>query len=70
MTRANYRRFQRSGLLDQSAHDRWRAAGATTLRERVAARTQELLSGPPTFTLDETTRRRLRDLIAQAPSGR
>jgi trimethylamine--corrinoid protein Co-methyltransferase len=70
MTRANYRRFHRSGLFDQSAHDRWRAAGATTLRERVASRTRELLTGPPTFTLDETTRRRLRDLIAQAPPGR
>ncbi len=70
MTRANYRRFHQSGLLDQSAHDRWQAAGATTLRERVAARTQELLTGPPTFTLDETNRRCLRDLVAQAPPGR
>ena len=27
-------------------------------------------TSPPTFTLDETTRRRLSDLVAQAPPGR
>jgi trimethylamine---corrinoid protein Co-methyltransferase len=70
LTRANYRRFRQSDLLDQSPHDRWQAAGATTLKERVTARTRELLTGPPTFTLDETTRRRLSDLVAQAPPGR
>ena len=70
MTRTRYRRFRQSGLLDQSAYTRWRAAGATTLAQRVAARTKELLESAPTFTLDQTTRRRLGDLVAQAPPGR
>ncbi len=70
LTRANYRRFRQSDLLDQSPHDRWQAAGATTLRERVADRTRELLTSPPSFRLDETTRRRLDDLVAKAPPGR
>ncbi|MGZ4200410.1 MAG: trimethylamine methyltransferase family protein, partial [Thermoleophilia bacterium] len=70
MTRARYRDFRQSGLFDQSAHERWRTEGATTLKERVAARTQRLLAGPPTFRLDETTRRRLDDLVAAAPPGR
>ena len=70
MTRARYRRFRQSGLLDQSVYERWRAEGATTLKQRVAQRTRQLLESPPTFTLDETTRRRLGDLVAQAPPGR
>jgi len=70
MTRRRYRRFRRSDLLDQSVYERWRAEGASTLEERVADKTRRLLASPPTFTLDETTRRRLGDLVAQAPPGR
>lgn len=46
-TRAHYRRFRQPGLLDQSVYDRWQAGGATTLRERVQARTLDLVSGSP-----------------------
>ncbi len=70
MTRARYRDFRQSGLLDQSAYERWRAEGATTLKQRVAARTADLLDSAPPFTLDATTRRRLDDLVEQAPPGR
>ena len=70
LTRTNYRRFRPPELFDQSVYERWQAAGATTLGARVTARTRELLAGPPTFTLDQTTRRRLSDLVAEAPAGR
>ena len=70
MTRARYRDFRQSGLLDQSAYERWRAEGATTLKQRVAARTADLLDSAPPFTLDATTRRRLDELVEQAPPGR
>ncbi len=69
-TRSRYRRFLTTDLLDQSPYERWRADGATTLKQRVAARTAELLGGEPPFTLDPTTRRRLDEIVAQAPPGR
>ena len=34
-TRAHYRDFWQAELLDQSAHERWRASGGQTLRERL-----------------------------------
>jgi len=70
MTRARYRSFRQSDLLDQSAYEHWRAGGATTLKQRVATRTRQLLTSPQAFTLDETTRRRLGDIVAGAPPGR
>jgi len=70
LTRARYRDFRQSGLLDQSTYERWRSEGATTLEQRVAARTADLLEGPPPFTLDDTTRRRLDEIVEQAPPGR
>ncbi|HUK76662.1 MAG TPA: trimethylamine methyltransferase family protein [Thermoleophilia bacterium] len=70
MTRARYRDFRQSGLLDQSVYERWRADGATTLKQRIATRTADLLRGAPPFTLDATTRRRLDELVEQAPPGR
>jgi trimethylamine--corrinoid protein Co-methyltransferase len=69
-TRARYRRFLATDLLDQSPYERWQAEGATTLRQRVAARAVELLDDEPPFTLDPTTRRRLDEIVAQAPPGR
>ena len=70
LTRSRYRRFLTTDLLDQSPHERWQAEGATTLKQRVAARTAQLLGGDATFTLDPTVRRRLDDIVAQAPPGR
>ena len=69
LTRARYRSFRQSDLLDQSAFERWQAEGATTLKDRVTAKTRRLLAGPPTFRLNETTRRRLDELVAAAPPG-
>jgi len=41
-TRTHFRSFWRPGVIDQSVYDRWRAAGATTLEERVRARLASL----------------------------
>ncbi len=38
MTRRRFRDFWRASLIDQSTHERWSAAGASTLLERVRAR--------------------------------
>jgi len=68
MTRRRYRGFRQSTLLDQSVYERWQAGGATTLMQRVAQRTQELLdpSDPMTFKLDQAVRRSLDDIVAEA----
>jgi trimethylamine---corrinoid protein Co-methyltransferase len=65
-TRAHHRDFWRPELLDWSAHERWRAGGGQTLRERLRARTQELCSSPPAFSLDGPTRERLDGLVKDA----
>ncbi len=69
LTRRRYRAFRQSTLLDQSGYERWQAEGATTLKQRVAQRTRELLASPPTFTLDQPLRRRLDELVEQAAPG-
>jgi trimethylamine---corrinoid protein Co-methyltransferase len=69
LTRRRYRTFRQSSLLDQSVYERWQAEGATTLKQRVAQRTRELLAGPPTFTLDQPSRRRLDEIVGQAAPG-
>ena len=66
LTRRRYRTFRQSSLLDQSVYKRWQAEGATTLKQRVARRTRELLASPPTFTLDQPLRRRLDQIVEQA----
>ncbi|HMK92450.1 MAG TPA: trimethylamine methyltransferase family protein [Thermoleophilia bacterium] len=70
MTRRRYRDFWQPGLMDQSGHERWRAGGATSLNDRLRARTRQLLAAEPEFRLDGETGRRLSDLVAQAPPGR
>jgi len=53
-------------LFDRAAHDCWAAVGATTLKERVAARTQELREEPGEFTLETAIRDRLQAVLAEA----
>jgi trimethylamine--corrinoid protein Co-methyltransferase len=69
MTRRRFRDFWRPSLIDQSTHERWSAAGGTTLLERVRARLAEIQAAGPAFSLDEATLRRLDELAAahQAP---
>lgn len=58
-TRRHFRRFWQPRLLDQSVHERWQAAGATTLRERVRTRTRALLSEAAALVVDAQTALRL-----------
>ena len=58
LTRADYRAFRQSALLDQSAYERWQAEGATTLKQRVARRTRELLAEPADLHTRQRPRRR------------
>lgn len=68
MTRDRHRGFWQADLTDQQTHERWRAAGATTLLERVRERLRELQATPAAFTIDADVRARL-DGLAAAGSG-
>jgi trimethylamine--corrinoid protein Co-methyltransferase len=65
-TRRHYREFWVPSLLDKAAHDRWEAAGATSLKERVRGRVAELRGAAPAFELDDDTRAGLDDLLDAA----
>ena len=65
-TRAHHRDFWQTELLDQCAHERWRASGGQTLRERLRDRTRELCSSPPAFSLERPIRERLERLVKEA----
>jgi trimethylamine--corrinoid protein Co-methyltransferase len=68
-TRTHFRSFWRPGLLDQSAHERWRSEGATTLAERVRERREELRRAPRPFRLSPETQARLLELSGVDASG-
>ena len=65
-TRRRHRETWQPRLFDRATHDRWAAAGATTLKDRVAARTQELRDEPRAFALEQTIRDRLQAVLAEA----
>ena len=65
-TRRHHRETWAPRLFDRATHDRWAAAGATTLKERVAARTQELRDEPRSFALEKSIRDRLQAVLAEA----
>jgi trimethylamine---corrinoid protein Co-methyltransferase len=60
-TRRHHRDFWQPSLFDRAAYERWRSAGATTLKERVHARTEELRAAPRAYTLEDSVRARLTD---------
>ena len=62
-TRTHHRGFWHPSLIDQTVYDRWHAAGATTLRERLDARTIELRAVPRTHVLGDDVRAQLAQLI-------
>lgn len=68
-TRRHHRENWQPRVFDRATHDRWTAAGATTLKERVAARTQELLDEPRAFVLDRLVHDRLRAMMSAAKGG-
>lgn len=69
-TRRHHRDFWQPALLDRASHDRWAAAGATTLGERVRARTAELRALPRAFALEDSIRERLHGLVAHTGGDR
>jgi trimethylamine--corrinoid protein Co-methyltransferase len=62
-TRKHHRGFWHPSLIDQTVYDRWHAAGATTLRQRLDARTIELRAEARTHVLDDDVRAALAQLI-------
>jgi trimethylamine--corrinoid protein Co-methyltransferase len=68
-TRLHHRTFWQPGLFDRSAHARWQAAGATTLKERVHLQTAALREAPRAFVLEDSIRRRLDAALAAAGGG-
>jgi trimethylamine--corrinoid protein Co-methyltransferase len=69
-TRLHHRGFWRPGLLDQTVHGRWQAAGSLTLAERVRSRTRALLAELGGSVLSEDVGRRLDDMIAEGSTDR
>lgn len=67
-TRDHHRDFWRPDLFDRSAYERWQSSGATTLKERVFRRTEELRAAPRSYGLEDSVRRRITDL-ATASGG-
>jgi trimethylamine--corrinoid protein Co-methyltransferase len=65
-TRQHHRLLWQADLLDQNMFERWQADGATTLRERVKARTAALCAAAPTFSLDPALEARLQRIVDEA----
>ncbi len=68
-TRLHHRAFWQPSLLDRNAYERWRTAGATTLKERVQIQTTALREAPRGFVLEDSIRRRLDAALAAAGGG-
>ena len=68
-TRLHHRAFWQPSLLDRNAYERWRTAGATTLKERVQIQTAALREAPRGFVLEDSIRRRLDAALAAAGGG-
>ena len=65
-TRQHHRDLWQPALFERAAYERWQAAGATTLKERVAVQTQVLREASRAFTLEESIRERLSAALADA----
>jgi trimethylamine---corrinoid protein Co-methyltransferase len=65
-TRRHYRDFFKPRLITQDSHDAWQAAGAASMLERAAERTQELRAAERSYRPAEDTLRRLDELMKEA----
>ncbi len=65
-TRKHHREFWSGDLFDHAVHDRWAASGATTLGERVRAKTARLLGEPRGFALSDEQDKHLETLLNDA----
>jgi trimethylamine--corrinoid protein Co-methyltransferase len=68
-TRRHHRAFWQPGLIERNAYERWRTAGATTLKERVRSRAVTLRDAPRAFALEDSIRRRLEAALAEVAGG-
>jgi trimethylamine:corrinoid methyltransferase-like protein len=64
-TRDHYRGFWTTELLDKAAHDRWASAGASTLGERLKAKTHDLRNAEPQFRLSDAVRIALHEMVTE-----
>jgi trimethylamine--corrinoid protein Co-methyltransferase len=69
-TRKHHRDFWKSDLFDHAVYERWQAAGAITLRERVDQRTRDLLAAERANRLGDDTRREFDRIIARVVAAR
>ena len=69
-TRRHHRGFWSPSLFDRAAYERWHAAGASTLKERVQARTAALRAEPRAFSLEDSVRERVAALAETGGSRR
>ena len=64
-TRRHHRETWAPTLFDRAAYERWHAAGATTLKERVHLQTEALRQEPRAFALEDSIRERLSATLAE-----
>ena len=69
-TRRHHLGFWSPTLFDRTAYERWHRAGASTLKERVKARTEELRGEPRGFRLEDSVRERVAALAQTGGSRR
>ena len=65
-TREHGREFWSPALFERSGFEHWQAAGATTLKERVRARSETLRNEPPAFTLSDAVLRATDEILTEA----
>ena len=69
-TRAHFREIWQSDLFDTTPHDRWQAAGAATLLDRLRARVAALRAEPRAFRLGAEVTAGLDRILAEAEAQR
>ncbi len=69
-TRRHHRDFWQTGLFDHTVFERWHADGASTLRERVARKTAELLARTPDHEIPAATRAEFERIIDEVARRR
>ena len=69
-TRRHHRDFWQTRLFDHTAFERWHAGGSTSLRQRVAQQTANLMAQPPEHEVPAATRAELEMLIAAVARAR
>lgn len=62
----HYRERWYPALIDRKSHEQWRAAGATTLAQRAAARVEQILAAPSPSSLDPAVEAATRKIVERA----